>query len=46
MNLVWNLVVVLVFAWVVRGLLAAREVTWPRLLLGDASAHARFWPPW
>jgi ubiquinone biosynthesis protein len=28
-----NLVVMLVFAWVVRGLLSAREVTWPRTLL-------------
>jgi ubiquinone biosynthesis protein len=32
-GVVVNLVVLLVFAWVVRALLGAREVTWPRLLL-------------
>lgn len=33
MELVSNLVVVLLFAWVVRALLGARQVTWGRLLL-------------
>lgn len=33
MGVVSNLVLMLVFAWVVRGLLSAREVTWPRTLL-------------
>jgi ubiquinone biosynthesis protein len=41
MGLVGNVVIVLVFARVVRGLLGARELTWPRLLvaviLGSAS---------
>ena len=32
-GLLGNLVLVLALAWVVRALLAAREVTWPRLLL-------------
>jgi ubiquinone biosynthesis protein len=40
MGLLTNVVVVLLFAWVVRALLGAREVTWPRLvaavLLGTA----------
>jgi ubiquinone biosynthesis protein len=33
MGLLGNLALVLLFAWVVRGLLGARSVTWPRLLL-------------
>ncbi len=33
MGLLGNLVLVVAFAWVVRGLLGARSVTWPRLLL-------------
>jgi len=33
MGLVSNVVLVVGFAWVVRSLLGAREVTWPRLLL-------------
>ncbi|HSK24571.1 MAG TPA: AarF/UbiB family protein [Egicoccus sp.] len=33
MSLLGNLALVVVFAWVVRRLLAAREVTWPRLVL-------------
>jgi ubiquinone biosynthesis protein len=33
MGLLGNLLVVLLFAWVVRGLLGARELTWPRMLL-------------
>lgn len=33
MALLGNLLVVLVFAWVVRALLGTREVTWPRLLV-------------
>jgi ubiquinone biosynthesis protein len=33
MGAVGNLILVLVFAWVVRGLLGTREVTWPRLIL-------------
>jgi ubiquinone biosynthesis protein len=32
-GLLGNLVLVLVFAWVVRALLGTREVTWPRLVL-------------
>jgi hypothetical protein len=32
MGLLGNLGLVVVFAWVVRGLLGARSVTWPRLL--------------
>jgi ubiquinone biosynthesis protein len=43
-GIVGNLVVVLVFAWVVRALLATREITWPRLLvavvLGASSGAA------
>jgi ubiquinone biosynthesis protein len=34
MGLLGNLAVLLAFGWVVRGLLATREITWPRLLLG------------
>jgi ubiquinone biosynthesis protein len=41
MGLVGNLLLVLVFAWVVRALLGTREITWPRLitavLLGTAA---------
>lgn len=33
MELVGNLVIVLLFAWVVRALLGARQVTWARLIL-------------
>jgi ubiquinone biosynthesis protein len=33
MGVLWNLVLLLVLAWVVRGLLSTREITWPRLLL-------------
>ncbi len=33
MQLVINLLIVLLVAWVVRALLGAREVTWPRLIL-------------
>ena len=33
MTLARNILVVLAFAWVVRALLDARQVTWPRLVL-------------
>ena len=33
MGAVGNLALMLVFAWIVRGLLSAREVTWPRTLM-------------
>jgi ubiquinone biosynthesis protein len=32
-GLLGNVTIVLIFAWVVRGLLGTREVTWPRLVL-------------
>jgi len=33
MGLLANLAFMVLFAWVVRGLLSAREVTWPRTFL-------------
>lgn len=39
MGAVANLVFVLVFAWLVRGLLGAREITWPRLLVAAVIGH-------
>lgn len=39
MGAVVNLLFVLVFAWLVRGLLGAREVTWPRLFVAGLIGH-------